>query len=192
MDNPVCTSPRSTLAIRAFVAGRALAIVIAVELALTPRLHADEPAPKPAWQRLLQGDDAKRAAELNTAIAAALKADRWNDAIARAEELLALRSRVQGPKHFETIDDEWRLKAFRQVGPMSHDDRLAYQASRIKYVQALDFYNKGKHAEAEAQFEQALEIRRRLLTDENPETAEVYDNLAVNLQRMPIEDVPKC
>src|SRR5437763_106831 len=56
--------------------------------------------------RKLSGDDARRAEELDKAIEEALKADRWNEAMARAEELLALRARVQGPKHFETVNDE--------------------------------------------------------------------------------------
>src|SRR5262249_11475948 len=60
--------------------------------------------------RKLTGDDAKRAAELDQAIEAALKADRWDEAIARAEELLALRARAQGPKHFETVTAQWDLK----------------------------------------------------------------------------------
>src|SRR5207237_297539 len=81
------------------------------------------PAP-PAGQptapglRQLSGDDARRAEELDKAIAAALKADRWDEAIARAEERLALRAQVQGPKHFEAVEAEWLLKALRRVAPM--------------------------------------------------------------------------
>src|SRR5271165_3102480 len=77
--------------------------------------------------RKLAGDDAKRAEELDKAIAAALQADRWDEAISRAEELLALRARVQGPKHFEAVDVEWRVKALRRMASMPHEDRVAYQ-----------------------------------------------------------------
>ena len=65
---------------------------------------------KPPPPVVLKGDDAKRAEELAKAIEAALKADRWYEAIARAEELFALRTRVQGPKHFETVNAEWRSR----------------------------------------------------------------------------------
>jgi hypothetical protein len=75
---------------------------------------AQPPAP---GLRALTGDDAQRASALDQAIAAALKADRWDEAIARAEDLIALQSRVQGPKHFETVDAEWRLDASRQRDP---------------------------------------------------------------------------
>ncbi|HKI19943.1 MAG TPA: hypothetical protein VKA15_18790 [Isosphaeraceae bacterium] len=90
------------------------------------RQEGQSPAP---GLRKLTGDDARRAEELDKAIEAALKADRWDEAIARAEELLALRTRVQGPKHFETMDAEWLLKALSRVAPMSHEDRVAYQSS---------------------------------------------------------------
>ncbi len=62
------------------------------------------PTGKPTAPGLIKltGDDEKRAKQLDEQIDKALKADRWDEAIARAVELLALRTRVQGPKHFET------------------------------------------------------------------------------------------
>ena len=68
--------------------------------------------------RKLTGDDARRAEELDKAIEAALKADHCDEAIARAEELLTLRSRAQGPEHFETVNAEWDLEALHRVAPM--------------------------------------------------------------------------
>ncbi|MGO9920362.1 MAG: hypothetical protein ACLQIB_37430 [Isosphaeraceae bacterium] len=56
------------------------------------------------------GDDEKRAKQLDEQIDKALKADRWDEAIVRAHELVALRTKVQGPKHFETVNVEWLLK----------------------------------------------------------------------------------
>jgi len=54
------------------------------------------PAPKPSagqppasGLRKLTGDDEKRAKQLDEQIDKALKADRWDEAITRAEELLA-------------------------------------------------------------------------------------------------------
>ena len=140
--------------------------------------EAQPPAP---GLRKLTGDDAKRAEELDKAIEAALKADRWDEAIARAEELLALRTRAQGPKHFETVNAEWRLKTLRRVAPMPHEDRVAYQSAKTMNEQAEALYAQGKYAQAQPLFEKALEIRRRLLTDDHPDTADSYNNLAVNL-----------
>jgi len=140
---------------------------------------AQPPAP---GLRKLTGDDARRAKELEKAIEAALKADRWDEAIARAEELLALRARVQGPKHFETVNEEWRLKTLRRVAPMPQEDRVAYQLADTMNEQAETLYPQGKYALAQPLFEKALEISRRLLTDDHPHTADIYSNLAGNLE----------
>ena len=134
--------------------------------------------------RKLTGDDEKRAEELDKAIETALKADRWDEAIARAEELLALRTRAQGPKHFETMDAEWRLKALRRVAPMPKEDRVAYRSAITMNEQAEALDAQGKYAQARPLYEKALEIRRRLLTDDHPDTAASYDNLAYNLKTL--------
>ncbi len=46
---------------------------------------------------------------------------------------------------------------------------------------ALNLNAQGKFAAAQPLFEKALEINRRLLTDEHPRTASAYNNLAFNL-----------
>ncbi len=86
--------------------------------------------------RKLACDDAKRAAELDKAIKAALSADRWDEAIARAEELAALAARALGPTHFETVDTEWRQKALRRVAPMRKDDRALCCKRRWTFASA--------------------------------------------------------
>jgi hypothetical protein len=48
----------------------------------------------------LTGDDVKRADELARAIEAEIKDDCWDEAIAKTEELLALRTRDLGLEHF--------------------------------------------------------------------------------------------
>jgi tetratricopeptide (TPR) repeat protein len=132
--------------------------------------------------RKLNGDDEKRAKELGAQIDQSLKSDHWEAAIAKAEEMLALRAKVQGPKHFETVNAEWRLKALRQVAPMPKEDRVAYQSASTMNEQALALNAQAKYAQAQPLFEKALAIRRRLLTDDHPDTAESYNELAQNLE----------
>jgi tetratricopeptide (TPR) repeat protein len=129
----------------------------------------------------LTGGDQKRARELEAQIDRAQRADRWDEAIAKAESLLALRAKVQGPKHFETVNVEWGLKALRRVAPMPKQDRVAYLSAETMDEQAERFDTQGKYAQAEPLFESALAIRRRLLTDDHPDTASSYDSLARNL-----------
>ena len=72
------------------------------------------PGPKPPWQHAFFREKMPSGRwSWRRPSTAALKADRWDAAIARAQELLALRTRVQGPKHYETVNAEWRLKALR-------------------------------------------------------------------------------
>ncbi len=148
----------------------------------TAQTTSPKPAQSPApGLRKLTGDDEKRAKQLDEQIDKAVKADRWDEAIARAEELLALRTWVQGPKHFETVDAQWRLRTLRRVAPMPHEDRVAYQSAQTMNAQAETLVAQGKYAQAQPLFQKALEIRRRLLTDDHPETAESYNNVAGSL-----------
>src|SRR5262249_2288755 len=90
------------------VLGMGLLIGLVIEVPDRPAT-AQNTSPKEsqtpaAGLRKLAGDDARRAAELDQAIAVALTADRWDEAIVKAQELLALRAKIQGPKHFETVN----------------------------------------------------------------------------------------
>ena len=96
--------------------------------------------------RELAGDDAKKAEELRKAINNALADDRWDEAITLTEESLALRTRVQGPKHFEIEDAEWLLKTLRRVAPMSKEDRAAYRSALTMQNQAATLNAQGKYA----------------------------------------------
>jgi tetratricopeptide (TPR) repeat protein len=165
-----------------------LGLLLGFEMAITgsptsaQSTSSKEAPPTAPGLRKLTGDLAARANELDTAVATALKADRWDAAIARADELLALRTRIQGPTHFETLNEEWRLKALRRVAPLSEKDRIAYQSARAINDQAAALEAKREYAKAQVLFEKALEIRRRLLTDDHPLTANSYENQAAMLE----------
>ena len=144
----------------------------------TASKQAQPPAP---GLRKLTGDDARLAEELDKAIEASLKADRWEEAIAKQEKLLGLRTRAQGPKHFETVNAEWRLKTLRRLAPMRQEDRVAYRSTWELDEQAVTLWAQGKYAEVQPLLEKALEIRRRLLTDDHPDTAQSYNDAGNNL-----------
>jgi tetratricopeptide (TPR) repeat protein len=130
----------------------------------------------------LTGNDARRATELSKAIETALEADRWDEAMARVEELVALRRQVLGPTHFQTVNDEWRLKSLQRVAPLPADERAAYRSVGIMNRQAFTLDAQGKYAQAQPLYEKALEITRRLLSDDHPQTAAGYNNVAYNLR----------
>src|SRR3954470_17557998 len=102
--------PKETFAMRAVLTALLLTSVL-----LAPRLlSADEPKQqaetKPPYQRLLQGDDAQKAVELEKKIGQLEEADQYAEVIHTVEELLALRRRVQGADHPQTVDQKWRLE----------------------------------------------------------------------------------
>jgi CHAT domain-containing protein/Flp pilus assembly protein TadD len=153
-------------------------------LGFSARDQATSPnqARSPASGARKEGDeDEQRAKKLNERIDKAMKVDRWDEAVASAEELFALQARARGSKHFETVNAEWHLKAFRRLNRLSPEDRVAYQSTWTVSERAEALFAQGKYAEAQPLFENVLEIRRRLLTDEHPLTATGYGNVATNL-----------
>src|SRR5262245_19353850 len=82
---------------------------------------ADQPAPKaegankPPWQRLLQGDDAKKAQLLQQQIDQHWVAAEFDAALKAASELVALRQKVQGADHWQAVNADWLRKAFQII-----------------------------------------------------------------------------
>src|SRR5262249_31868953 len=123
-------------------------------LSIASSSSAQMPAPprgKPIAPGLIKltGDDEKRAEQLDEQIDKAIVSDRWSEAVAKAEELLTLRKRAQGPTHFDTVTEEWRAKALRRVAEMPEDDRAAYQSAQIKNRQVEALYAQGKYSAAQ-------------------------------------------
>src|SRR5262245_23002733 len=86
----------------------ALSALAGVANAIKPK---PKPGEKPPYQRLLQGDEAQQAAELQRRIGGREAADDYAGAIQAAEQLLALRRRVQDTDHYEAVNTKWRLEA---------------------------------------------------------------------------------
>jgi tetratricopeptide (TPR) repeat protein len=139
------------------------------------------PPAAPGSRRLTDGD-ARRVTEWGEAIIADLAADRWDLAIARARDIVALRTRIQGASHFETVNVEWNLKALLRVAAMRREDRDAFQRATTLNREAKALRPRGKFAQGQALLEESLEIRRRLLTDEHPDTAISYNDLATLME----------
>src|SRR5437016_2548271 len=64
---------------------------------------------QPQWQRLLIGEDAKKAAVLQQKVAEAVGKDDDATALHLSQELLALRIRRQGVDHWETISQKFAV-----------------------------------------------------------------------------------
>jgi CHAT domain-containing protein/tetratricopeptide (TPR) repeat protein len=140
---------------------------------------ADEPraATTPQWQRLLTGDDAKQAAALTEQIAALEAADKYPEAIRRAEELLALRTRVQGADHWEAVSLRHVIAGMKVVVKLPDDQRAAVRKVNHAEAQAMRLFNHQRYKDAVPLTEQALETLQLIFGDTDPLTAGRHTNM---------------
>src|SRR5262245_32798184 len=100
---------------------------VAVLVTLTGEGPALQPVPKPTekppYQRLLQGDGAKQASALVKRIAEREAADDYAGALQAAEQLLALRRRVQGADHHQAVIAQWHVALLRKVAALPAEQR---------------------------------------------------------------------
>ncbi len=137
--------------------------------------------PLPPYERLLEGDDARRAEELQRQIDTLADADDYLGAIAAAEELLTLRVKAQGADHYEAVNAKHVLTVLGKVAVLE-------AAKRREWQLALRWESEAAQLEAQAQYAQALairqdilRIRRTVLGEEHLQTATSYNNVGFNL-----------
>jgi len=94
-------------------------------LAQNPPAAPSGPAQAPGLRKL-SGEDERRAKQLSEAIPNNLP-----EAIAVAEEVLALWTRIQGATHFEAVTASWRVKTWRRLAALSSEDLVLCQTSNF-------------------------------------------------------------
>jgi Flp pilus assembly protein TadD len=138
-------------------------------------------AEAPPWQRQLQGDDAKKAAELQKRVMDFWAAGKFAEAVEPAEDLLALRQRVQGEDHWQAVNARGQVETLKQAArlPAEQQRRLAEALGLTS--RAADLRRRGQDAEAEALCRQVLAIYKETLGPRHLRTAIGYNNLALHL-----------
>jgi tetratricopeptide (TPR) repeat protein len=160
----------------------ALGVAALVDGGGAGRLRGEDPAPsKPPWQRLLQGADAKKAEKLDKQLEELQEAGKFEEALPAAEELAALRSRVQGPDHWEVVDARYVVEALRRALRAEKAVRATYAQSFTWRSQVETLVGKGRYPEARALMDSALTIRRKVLGEDHPATAQGWNDLGVCL-----------
>jgi len=143
---------------------------------LKPRMD-----PKPQWQRLLTGADARQAADLEKRITALEAADNYAEAIRQREELLALRTRGQGAEHWQTVDEKWALAATTKVAALAEEKRAGWRQAEKGAAAAERLEQQAQYDKALALCQERLKWCREVLGENHPHTAISYNNLAFNL-----------
>jgi tetratricopeptide (TPR) repeat protein len=154
-------------------------IVAVLGLSLLEVAFADEP--KPQWQRMLTGDDAKKADELQKRIAELEAADKYAAAIQPREELLALRKKLQGDDHWETLIEKWTLVALKKVAALPEEKRSVWRKTLHGANEAGLLEQKAQHFKALPLRQECLKWALEFLGEADPVTAAGYNNLARNL-----------
>jgi CHAT domain-containing protein len=148
-------------------------------LSLIAVAFADEP--KPQWQRMLTGDDAKKAADLQKQVADADAADRFAEAIALQEELLALRTKVQGADHWETVATKWQLTGIKKVAALPEKKLASWRKAEKGLEEATRLEQTAQYANALPLRQEHVKMCLQVLGEEHIYTAMNYSNVADNL-----------
>jgi CHAT domain-containing protein len=135
----------------------------------------------PQSQRLLTGEDAKSATALAASIRKLEDAGKYAEALRLAEDLLALRRRIQGADHWETADAEWRVKTLRPVQELPVEKQQVWTGLAQQIKEAAQLSQKGRYAAGETLRRQILERTQEFLTEEHPETSSCYHELASDI-----------
>src|ERR1700722_13168895 len=139
-------------------------------------LLAGEPAKpsaaeKAPWQRLLQGEDAKKAKELEEQIAKLTEAGQFEDAMKAAEELAELRGKLQGADHYEAVNARWNAECLRRTLQKGKEVQAEFAGAADLDREAHALMTKGRYKEEQTLRQRALAIRRKALGEDHPDTA---------------------
>jgi tetratricopeptide (TPR) repeat protein len=159
---------------------RLLQVILLAGLMGTLLVRADEPA-KPQWQRLLQGDDAKKADEQEKQLAQLQEAAKFEDALKVAEALAELRNRAQGKDHWEAVNARFAVEAVRRALGQSKEARAEYAGTFPLLTEANRLKNQeSRFKDAQPLLEKVLAVHRKVLGEEHPDTASSINRLALN------------
>jgi tetratricopeptide (TPR) repeat protein len=142
----------------------------------------DAGAPRAPWQRLLQGADARKAAELEKRVEQLQEAEKWAEAVRAAEELLELRQKAQGKDHWEAVTARWKVEALQTVQGQGKALQKQYASLPECQRHASELEARGRYREAQSFHEKALAVHLEVLGAEHPLTAHSYNDVATNLQ----------
>src|SRR5262249_27096779 len=163
-----------------------MSLILAISAA-TVQARASEPedaartTPGPPWQRVLIGDDAKRVEALENTIGELEQKGQFAEALAPAREVLAIRQRVQGEDHWETVNARITEQTCTRVANLGRDVQSELATAFRQHEQAQELDQRGRYAEAEPLRRSVAETSRRVLGEDHADTAASYGTLALEL-----------
>lgn len=149
--------------------------------------RSQPPAPKaeplPPYKRLLDFEDATKAEELEQTAFRNLSGD-YLKAVAAIEELLALRTRVQGADHWQTVSARLHLATLKKIAALPPAKRAAWTAAFPTARTMTTLESRDRHAETLSFREANLARAQQDLGDEDQYTISALQRLAFVLEAL--------
>jgi CHAT domain-containing protein/tetratricopeptide (TPR) repeat protein len=117
-------------------------------------------------------------AGLERQIAREASAGKFDQAARLAREVVALRLRWQGEKHWQTVDARREAQRWQRLAALPMKDRTALTRAYESLSQARQLRGQGRLVEAERAARQAVALCREVLGEEDSLSAEAYQVLA--------------
>ncbi len=130
------------------------------------------------YQRLLTGADAREVAELEKKRSALEQEGKCTAAADTAARIVRIRTRRQGPQHWQTADARRSEATLRHLAaqPAATQQKMAAVARSLAQAEALQ--EQRRFVEAEKLYQEALDIRRQVLGEQHADTATACNDLA--------------
>jgi hypothetical protein len=130
---------------------------------------------------LLAGADARRVVDLGRTIDQLRRAEKFEEAVAPAQEILTLCERAFGPDHWLTADARRQIKTIEYVIGLPEEGRKAMASVGPLESRYRELNQRARHAEAERMSRALVAIHERWLGVDHPDTGAKYNDLAVHL-----------
>jgi hypothetical protein len=119
--------------------------------------------------------------QLESRLKQALQEGAFDEAVAAAREVAALRERWQGAKHGQSVAARQAVRRYDALVHLPEKDRQQVAQSFRAAAEGDALAGQHKYSEAGARYRQALTLRLRVLGEEHPDTATGYSDVAYNL-----------
>jgi tetratricopeptide (TPR) repeat protein len=130
--------------------------------------------PKPPPPRSLQGEDAKKAKELQDRVNSLQWTGKLEEALQAAQALVELREKAQGAEHYEAAEARWQAEGLRRVLGAGPEARKDYARIFTLLDGVHPLWGQRRYAEWQQRWEKILALRRAVPGEDHPETAEAY------------------
>ena len=157
-------------------------LAIGLFLAALPLPHGlAEPPEDAPWKHLLTGKDAERVGELERAMRERFEAGRYAEAIQPARQSFEIRTRVQGPTHWQALSIKDSLQLITKVASLPKEAQEAItETGRLQREELPKLRRKAQYREAAKLAERIASIRTRYLGEDSMVVANALNDQAVN------------